>query len=227
MITAPVIIGLCGKAGSGKSTAGQWFIREFDAVPVSFAAPLKRMAQKIYSLTDAQLYGTQAEKEAVDPRYGKSARQLLQFLGTDVCRDILGEDIWIRAALEDVDRFRKATPVGKPLIFVFEDLRFPNEARALKLRGGKIIKLVCPDRSSEADESHPSEKLVDQIDADVTITSRRSPGSVDLLSQLDKAIHLPLPQLKAVSETFEAAYRLVRTLRRNAPSLLAPDAPAP
>ncbi len=45
---------------------------------MSLASPLKRIAQVTMGFSDAQLYGTQEEKEAIDPRYGMSARVFLQ-----------------------------------------------------------------------------------------------------------------------------------------------------
>jgi dephospho-CoA kinase len=63
-----MIIGLLGKAGSGKTTVANWLRDSYGAQKFSYAAPLKEMARRIYGLSDAQLFGTQEEKETIDPR---------------------------------------------------------------------------------------------------------------------------------------------------------------
>jgi hypothetical protein len=51
--------------------------------------------------------------------------------------------------------------------YLVSDCRFPNEAKAVKARGGIVIKVVRPD--AKADDSHQSETLIDDIDADYTL----------------------------------------------------------
>jgi hypothetical protein len=177
------IIGLTGRAGSGKSTCAAWLRDTCGAHVASFAAPLKEMAIRVYALTPGQVYGTQAEKERIDPRYGRSGRQLLQYLGTEVCRDLLGPDVWIRAAFA---RLERVDPL--PSLVVFEDLRFPNEAQAIRDRGGEVIRLVCPDRDSSADGSHASEAFIDSIPADWEIVATRAAGPRALVSELARVV---------------------------------------
>jgi hypothetical protein len=50
---------------------------------------------------------------------------------------------------------------------IISDCRFPNEAKAVKARGGIVIKVVRPD--AKAEDSHQSETLIDEIDADYTL----------------------------------------------------------
>lgn len=194
-----VVIGLAARAGHGKSTAATWLQEQYGAKVRSFAYPLKEMARRIYDLAWEQLYGTQAQKDAIDPRYGKSGRQLLQFLGTEVCRDVLGADIWVETL------FRQLS--GKAGVFVIEDVRFPNEAKAIQARGGRVIKLVCPDAPPPQDPNHASEAGVDLIDADVTITSTRVQGVEDLRAKLASALWLP--QLRVFQPQLHEAKRLL------------------
>jgi hypothetical protein len=159
-----MIIGLLGKAGSGKTTVANWLRDSYGAQKFSYAAPLKEMARRIYGLSDAQLFGTQEEKETIDPRHGKSARQLLQFLGTDVCRDVLGADVWVNAAMSSL---------RNGITWVCDDLRFPNEAIVIQKRGGVVVKLICPDRPSNDNGEHASEQ-VDNVPFNYVIESRRA-----------------------------------------------------
>ncbi len=63
-------------------------------------------------------------------------RRLLQRLGTEGGRDILGENIWVDTA------FGRARLDGAGLVIT--DVRFPNEAEAIKARGGKVVRISRP-----------------------------------------------------------------------------------
>lgn len=114
------IIGLLGAAGSGKSTVSDYLVAKYDAKKYSFAYPLKEIARRVFDFTEGQLYGSQAEKEAVDPRYNFSPRWLLQKLGTEGIRAVLGEDTWWQSCLRRILDDR-------PSLVVIEDFRFSNE----------------------------------------------------------------------------------------------------
>lgn len=121
----PIVIGLCGPAGAGKSTIAEYLQDVYGAKRYSLAEPLKDIAARTLDFTHEQLYGTQSQKEAIDPRYGFSPRWFLQKLGTDGCRGVLGSDIWVNALLR---RIRTEAPKYA----VVEDVRFPNEADAIR-----------------------------------------------------------------------------------------------
>lgn len=120
-----IVIGLCGPAGSGKSTIATFLEREYGAVRYSLANPLKEIAKKTLDFTDDQLYGLQSSKDAIDERYGFSPRWFLQRLGTEGCRGVMGDDVWVNALL------RRIRADG-PKYAVVEDVRFCNEARAIR-----------------------------------------------------------------------------------------------
>lgn len=129
------IIGLMGPAGSGKSSAAQFLVDRYGARRYSFADPLKDMVKRAFDLSEAQVRGTQADKEAVDPRYGVSARWLLQRVGTEGCRAVFGADFWTRMLLERVTR-------EAPEVAVVEDVRFTNEAAAIRSFGSFSARYV-------------------------------------------------------------------------------------
>ena len=83
-------------------------------------------------------------------------RSLLQRFGTQVGRMILGENVWVDTALRDLS---KRT--------VFTDVRFPNEADAIRSRHGIVIRV---ERSGVGPvNSHPSETGLDHYSFDVVI----------------------------------------------------------
>ena len=149
----PPIIGLAGPAGAGKSTAAR-YLESRGVARHSFARPLKEIVRLTLDLTEAQVYGTQAEKDANDPRYGFSPRWFLQRLGTEGVRTVLGENFWTRIAIEKIQR--EAVPAS------IEDVRFLNEAAAIVEAGGVVIRLFPPGWDAERDarnlSSHASER---------------------------------------------------------------------
>ena len=169
-----MIIGLLGKAGTGKTTVANHLVSEYNFQKISLAEPLKKMAMMIYGLEHHQVWGTQEEKETIDDRWGKSPRELLQYLGTDVCREHLGQDVWVDAMIRKV----RAT-MGTH--WVVDDLRFMNEANAIR-KYGVVVKLECPDAPAAVNSGHASEQ-VDTVPFDFKITSRKSDG--DLLQHVN------------------------------------------
>ena len=142
------IIGISGKAGSGKDTCAG-FLVDRGYVRRGFADPLKDAVRAIFGLTDAQLFG--AEKEVVDPFWGKSPRRIMQLLGTEAVRNQIDDDVWIKSML----RFAESSP--RPI--VVPDVRFPNEANAILATGGVVWRVERPGIRSVS--PHPSETALD------------------------------------------------------------------
>ena len=151
-----VVIGMMGPAGAGKSSIAQHLIDKYGATRYSFAGPLKEMVGRALEFSHEQLWGTQAQKEEPDPRYGgKSARWFLQRIGTEGCRKTFGETFWTDQLLEKIRR-------EAPALAVIDDARFVNEAIAIKrwdrALPGYIWRLETPDRETTADATHASER---------------------------------------------------------------------
>lgn len=78
----------------------------------------------------------------------------MQSLGTDGIRRELGSDVFVRAALSSVGE-------GPTVV---TDLRFENEARAIRILGGKIVRVRRP--GVEVVGTHVSEMEQERIFAD-------------------------------------------------------------
>lgn len=148
---APKIIGLCGLKGVGKST----YAKSFDeATILSFADPIKAML-KVILPHPAWL----DKKEEPIPGFpdGINVRRMLQTLGTEWGRESIYPNIWVDAAM------RKAEDhLGKRLI-IFDDIRFPNEAWAIKRLGHRyeiITQIIHISR--EGHEPDPSDLHVSE-----------------------------------------------------------------
>lgn len=148
-----MIIGLSGRAGSGKDTVGLWYQEKHGFVCRAFADPLKEAAAAIFHLSEEQLYGK--EKEVVDPFWGKSPRKILQLLGTDCVRRVIDDDVWIKSMERCIDGLTHDD--GRHVVIT--DVRFPNEADAIRSWGGQVWRVVRPGVSDV--EAHVSETALD------------------------------------------------------------------
>ena len=202
------VIALLAKAGHGKTTIAKHLEKTYGTRTMSLAGPLKRVAQTVMNFSDAQIYGTQAEKEAIDPRYGFSARTFLQRLGTDGLRREFGSDVHVNALLRDIARISNRrdpnVPDTTPTAFVVDDARFTNEVEAIVAprdpRGkviGACIKIVCTDAPAPAGDmaTHPSEMGIDHVPSELisaTLVSSRALGVDHLVGEFEKALNTNL-----------------------------------
>lgn len=194
MTNYPPIIGFTGRAGSGKSTAAGWVLRNQNrVVKMSFARPLKRMAYELlrevlpkdHHISATDYINNPEFKEAPIPFLGNyTARKIMQTLGTEWGRKAIHEDFWVAIAAGKVERslgtsFQKSETV--PIKLVFDDLRFANEAEMVRNYGGIVVRIERPDAEKPAEVSaHPSEHF--GFPADVTILNDGSPD--DLFDKL-------------------------------------------
>jgi hypothetical protein len=151
------LIGLSGYAQSGKDTAAD-VMKEFGYERVAFADVLR---SAVYALNPLMPDGRRVQ-DIVDEMGWDSAkvnfteiRTLLQKMGTEVGRNLLGENVWVDTALNGLD------PNGK---YVVTDCRFPNEAAAIRDRGGIVIRVARAGVKRAND--HPSETSLDNYDFD-------------------------------------------------------------
>ena len=173
-----MIVGFSGYLRSGKDTAAQALIEDgFEHR--SFAKALKDMAYALYPIVEVRGVTPPLRLAGVVDALGweraKDAypeiRALLQRLGTDAGRKVLGEDIWVDTAMRGVER------TGHNVVFT--DVRFPNEADAIKDRGGMVIRVTRLGTAPvSAAEVHPSETALDGYEFDAWINNN---GTVEQL----------------------------------------------
>lgn len=160
------IIGITGKMGAGKDAVATAMGQADPSVRrIALADALKRTAMDLFDLSYDQVFGSQAQKAEMDPRWGKSPREILQTMGTDVAR-ALHPDVWVRRMIRDMETWehhhrawvfdaanrrwemayfglRTDSPQEHP-IWVVPDVRFPNEAAAIRKAGGVVLKVTRP-----------------------------------------------------------------------------------
>lgn len=126
-----MIIGLHGDAGAGKDTVGGMLVgRGFEAI--AFADPLYQAVSAITGMPVEEMKD-RTKKEATIPWLGKSPRELLQTLGTEWGRNMVHDELWI---MRGMNRCFGIANV------VITDVRFDNEAEAIRRNGGVVVKIV-------------------------------------------------------------------------------------
>lgn len=181
------LIGLVGRKRSGKDTVGGFLTEMISARRVAFADPLKEFCREVFDFSEEQMSGDL--KEQPDFRYqrrcdyglhqaegldsdpccpmclGKpthlTPRHAMQQLGTEWGRSCC-EDIWVRYGLRKANELRKTSPV------VITDVRFQNEADAVRQAGGEVWRVHRPGASDVA-AGHASEVEQDSIVADLAL----------------------------------------------------------
>lgn len=137
-----MIIGICGLIGAGKDTAADYLVGFHGFRRDSFANTLKDAVSAVFGwdreLIEGRTPEARAWREQVDEWWSTrlniphlTPRWILQYWGTDVLRNNFHDDIWI-AALES--RLAKRSDHT-----VISDVRFPNEVKAIRAQGGKIV----------------------------------------------------------------------------------------
>jgi hypothetical protein len=71
------LIGIVGKAGSGKDTIADLLVRDHGFVKIALADPIKRCLRDLYAFTDYQLWGPSSARNAPDPRYPRTPEGVL------------------------------------------------------------------------------------------------------------------------------------------------------
>lgn len=155
-----MLIGFTGRKGSGKDTAASALVaRGFTLL--KFAGPLKDMLRALLRTQGADEATIERMiegdlKELPSPLLGgKSPRWAMQSLGTAWGREQIHGEFWVDAA---INAARQHDWV------VFADIRFPNEAAAIRNAGGCVYRITRPGLA--ADDAHVSEQLIDELEVD-------------------------------------------------------------
>lgn len=152
------IIGLTGRAHSGKDTVSDYLASKHHFWRFAFAAAVKDALKSALRI-EAKHFEDPDLKEALIEGLGVSPRQLMQTLGTDWGRNMIRKDLWILIA----EQRTKAIPQQFDLVFT--DVRYENEADYVRSLGGQIWHVVRADnRSTREHESEDGIVFVKGID---------------------------------------------------------------
>jgi hypothetical protein len=196
-----VILGMVGRAGSGKDTIADLLVYHHGFVKVALADPLKRICRNVYGFTDDQLWGPSSTRNAPDMRYPRpdppthwapcpeylTPRYALQRLGTEwgrACYENTWIDLALRTArvllyhcpiamtytpkygLQPTDLLESAARKRHIRGIVLSDVRFPNEAHAIRAAGGRLWRTTHGEGLGGVAGTHESERYVDALEVD-------------------------------------------------------------
>jgi len=156
-------LGISGWARSGKDTVADYMVEREGYIKVSFAQPIKDAIMNldpIISFEGVTAHVRQFSDLSWDDLKDLSPdiRPLLQRMGTEVGRDMFGQDFWVEAAIARI-------PDGSKV--VFSDVRYPNEAMAIKSLGGEVWRVERNGVGPAND--HASEHALNDFEFDKTI----------------------------------------------------------
>jgi len=148
------------------------------------ASPLKKAVCDLFGW-DLDIVEDGPEKEAIDSTYGISPRQVMQFMGFELGKELgkrfpefektIGRGLYV----ERMQQFVESHPSYNVVI---PDIRMPYEVNAIHGLGGFILRVIR-DTAPNSD-SHATEASVDTMDVDVEISNT---GSIE---ELYESIHI-------------------------------------
>jgi hypothetical protein len=179
----PIVIGFTGYAQSGKDTAAEFLVEKgfrrlafADILRTSLYALNPIVECENHTLTNgagevvldvASDYRVRDIVDGIGWDRAKTEypeiRQLLQRLGTEVGRDLFGENFWVERVTRQIHNGDKV---------VITDVRFENEEAAVHNLGGKVFRIVRP--GNRAANTHASEQQVDRLFVDGVIPNNGS-----------------------------------------------------
>jgi hypothetical protein len=134
------IIGITGPAGSGKSTAASYLVKQHGFVHLKFAGALKEMLRTLLEMVEDPYIERRIEGDLKEtPCFllgGNSPRHAMQTLGTEWGRNSIGADFWV-----EICERRAELALGRGERVVIDDVRFDNEAAMIRSLGGKVLRL--------------------------------------------------------------------------------------
>lgn len=193
----------------GTGFTGEFIVDGTKNIPIirnySFAYWLKFICTKVLGLTEAQVNGTDEEKNSLTHlrwrdmpgifygedingtpnkfSYNMTAREVMQHWGSEIFR-VAYPNVWVDSTIRQIQD-------DQPIIATISDARFINEVEAVKNIGGKVIRLL---RNSHIESSHQSEIDLDGYkNWDYVIDNREF-----TLEQLENAVEDMMREMKII-----------------------------
>lgn len=220
-----MIVGISGKMQSGKDTVGEiwqylhfckmngqmafssWKLlgdqeRNYRWQIKKFAGKVKEIASLLTGIPVEDWEKEEVKGSYLGPEWDMNGRTMLQKIGTDCMRKHLHPDTWVNALFADYISIGGTMDVRRTRVeypnWIITDVRFPNEAKAIKDRKGILIRVNRPDFLENAKtgqrflikvhrNEHPSETALDTYqDWDYVI---ENDGTIEELIEKVKKIY--------------------------------------
>lgn len=140
-----MIIGITGYAQAGKDEFAKSLVLRSRTKMMAFSDALNDVALILNPLlTDSTyeesnyFYRTVVQNEGyTEAKNHKGVREYLQILGTDACRTVLGDDVWLRVAERKLIAHEE-----EGWHTAITGVRYANEAQLVKAYGGVMVRIV-------------------------------------------------------------------------------------
>lgn len=188
------LIGIVGKARSGKTTAANHLVSKYGYQIVSCAEPLKQLLiEALHACpppAHVEKHGHFSWEDRIRHNRSDFSRWLMQFVGTDIGR-ALDPEIWIKRLRAKL--FHVTGPV------VIPDVRFVNEASLIKGLGGEIWRMVRLDGKGKVEHGadHASEREQESIIAAFTVEAHTGIERIQHIIDKYAPEQMPGPEMTA------------------------------
>lgn len=157
-----MLIGVCGKMGSGKDTVADFLVKKFSGRKVGFADKLKEIVKEMFDV----------DKE------DEKGREILQEFG-QAMRSI-DSNVWVNFVMNNYNNDET---------LIISDVRYPNEANAIIDRGGIVIHLDVASLIRKKRLEKRDKKKISNVAWDY-VNSHGSEVGVDLIAMNEVVKHV-------------------------------------
>ena len=120
-----MLVGICGKAGSGKDTIGDYLVKNYGFKKTALADPIRRIVKDVFVLDDYTVYNRVGREQVLKNWPNWTVRKLLQIIGTEMFREHIDDAVWVKSLWYRI----QSDPNSN---YVVTDCRFPNELNFFK-----------------------------------------------------------------------------------------------
>lgn len=169
------LIGIGGRLAAGKDVVADHLVEKHGWVKLGMSDALLSMALTLnpyipYRRFEDSKYGRPLEEPKyirlseivsrlgyVQAKDNTEVRRFLQVLGTDVGRDMIDENLWVKKADEAIQTLRDQ---GKNVVIT--GIRFPNEFNMISKNEGTLVWVDRPGRATTSATTHASEQFTSE-----------------------------------------------------------------
>ena len=194
----PRLIGITGYARHGKDTIASVLVKDSGYNRIALADKMREallaLDPIVYASTDPLDAGV-VERLSDHVEAGgwdeakklPEVRRLMQYMGTEAGRKVLGEDVWIEALAKGFRGF-----YNDECRIVIPDIRFVNEARWIARCGGEVWLVQRPGFDNGVGTGHASEQEIPQIVPDVVFVNQGTEDDLRYHVRLHVKSRVPL-----------------------------------
>jgi hypothetical protein len=183
------LIGIGGALTAGKDTVADYMVDEYDFKKHFMSEPLAAALLALNPVLEIDWDGFKVRYSRLLAEVGYTrakehpeVRRLLQTLGTEVGRQMIGENTWVDIAGRSID---ESLHIQKRNV-VITGIRFKNELEMIRKRGGILLYVDRPGLPAAASSAHASENSLTKDDFDVVVDNDGS------LEQLYRKVDLDI-----------------------------------